>query len=64
MSIHKSQKRGVIFFTFLAVLGLCFQSYGFFIKGNDFDFPLILNSVALIAFCYFYKIKPKNEVLN
>lgn len=48
-----STRRGVIFFSILFIIQLCFQSYGFF-KGKDFDFLLILFSFLLIIICKFY----------
>lgn len=58
MIMHKSQKRGVIFFSFLAISMLGFQCYGLLLKGQAFDFEIIFINLSLIVFCYFYPIKP------
>jgi thiamine transporter ThiT len=61
MIMHKSQKRGVIFFSSLALLSIGFQCYGLIVKGDLIDFKKILVALALIVFCYTYPIKIKNE---
>lgn len=59
MKMNKSQKRGVVFFSVLALLILGMQLYGFFVKGDAFEFEMIVMSISLILFCYFYPIQPR-----
>ena len=60
--MHKSQKRGIIFFSILAFIMIGFQIYGFFIKQQAIDFEMILMAISLVIFCYFIQFFKRSDV--
>lgn len=59
--MHKSRKRGLIFFGVLAIVLIGFQIYGYFIKHQSIDFEMILSALSLVIFCYYYPITSRTS---